>query len=541
MLRAPVNMRQGSLQRENESLRAKLAEAESRLVEAQEVIAAIRSGDVDAVVVSGPDGEQIFTLRGAESAYRALVEAMNEGAATVAADGTLIYCNQHLADILGFPLEQIMGQPILGLVGSTAMETISPLLDRALRGLPAKAELEMQAADGRLIPAQVSISRMKGDEPTAFCMVVTDLTESKQWEELISAGKLTKSILDSSAEGIAVCDRNGCILTLNGMLKHLCGSNPILEHFDTAFPLQTKEEPDERGLFTISSSLNHRIQAQEVTYRRSDGAEFALLLSSGQITDSSGVNGCVLTLTDITERKRIEQALLRSEKLAAVGRLASSIAHEINNPLEAVTNLLYIAGTADNISEVRQYLESADRELSRVSAITTQTLRFHKQSTTPSAVACQSLLDAAISIFQGRILNSNIRVERRSASKSPVHCFEGEIRQVLSNLIGNAIDAMQPRGGRLLLRSREGRDRTGRKGVVLTVADNGPGMSRDTSAKAFEPFFTTKGSMGTGLGLWVCQEIVTRHGGALRLRSSQRPSRSGTVITIFLPFAADPR
>ena len=536
-MRDQMNAEQSVLQQENECLRAKLADAENRLVEAQEVIAAIRSGEVDAVVVSGPDGEQIFTLKGAESAYRALIEAMNEGAATVGTDGTLMYCNQRLADMLGFPLDQIMGRPVADLVGFAAMETIAPLLDRAMKGLPAKAEIEMRSSYGRSIPAQVSLSKMKGDEPVALCMVVTDLTESRKWEELISAGKLTKSILDSSAEGIAVCDRNGYILTLNGILKRLCGSNPILEHFDAAFPLQTKEECDERGLFTISSSLNHRIQTQEVTYRRSDGAEFALLLSSGQITDASGVNGCVLTLTDITERKRIEQALLRSEKLAAVGRLAASIAHEINNPLEAVTNLLYLAGRAEDLTEIRQYLGSADQELSRVSAITTQTLRFHKQSTTPTAVTCESLLEAAVSIFQGRILNSNIHVERRSVCKAPIHCFEGEIRQVLSNLIGNAIDAMQPRGGRLLLRGRQGHDGAGREGVFLTVADNGPGMSRETSARAFEPFFTTKGSRGTGLGLWVCQEIVGRHGGGLRLRSSQRHSASGTVITIFLPFA----
>jgi PAS domain S-box-containing protein len=533
-----LNAEQAVLQQENESLRARLAEAESRLVEAQEVIAAIRSGDVDAVVVSGPDGEQIFTLRGAESAYRALIEAMNEGAATVGSDGTLIYCNQRLADMLGFPLDQVMGRPVLGLVGFAAMETIAALLDRALRGLSAKTEIGLQSADGRLIPAQVSISRMRGEEPIALCMVVTDLTESKKWEELISAGKLTKSILDSSAEGIAVCDRNGHIVILNGILKRLCGSNPILEHFDTAFPLETKGECDQPVLFTISSSLSRRIQTQEVTYRRKDGAEFALLLSSGQIADSSGINGCVLTLTDITERKRIEQALLRSEKLAAVGRLAASIAHEINNPLEAVVNLLFIARGAEDLSEIRQYLDSADRELSRVSAITTQTLRFHRQSTTPTEVTCDSLIEAAISIFQGRILNSDIQVEQRSACRSPIHCFEGEIRQVLSNLIGNAIDAMHPRGGRLLLRSREGRDRAGRKGVILTVADNGSGMSRETSAKAFEPFFSTKGSKGTGLGLWVCQEIVSRHGGRLRLRSSQRHPANGTVITIFLPLAA---
>lgn len=535
---ATVKTEQRDLQRENETLRSRLAETESRLADAQEVIAAIQSGEVDAVVVSGPQGEQVFTLRGAESAYRALVEAMNEGAATIGFDGTVLYCNQHLANMLGMSLDRIMGSSCEDLIGPDAMGNVKALFDRASHGLPAKAELEMVSADGRLISTHVSISKMKAEEPSALCMVVTDLTESKKWEELISAGKLTNSILDSSAEGIAVCDGTGHILTLNGVLKRLCRTNPTLEHFDKAFPLEVGDSGEPPVFFTIASSLDHPIRAREVRLRRHDGSDCWLLLSSGQITDTSGVVGCVLTLTDITRRKRTEEALLRSEKLAIVGRLAASIAHEINNPLEAVTNLLYIARRAEHIADVRQHLDSAERELRRVSAITTQTLRFHKQSTSPTEIACQALVGAVLSIFQGRLLNSNVRVETRCATRRPIHCFEGEIRQVLCNLIGNAIDAMHPAGGRLLVRSREGHDRAGREGIFLTVADNGPGMSPETSARAFEPFFTTKGFSGTGLGLWVCLEIVERHRGKLRLRSAQPPSKSGTVITIFLPFAA---
>jgi PAS domain S-box-containing protein len=533
-----MDAQQIGLQRENELLRIQLAEAESQLADAQEVIAAIRSGEVDAVVVSGPDGEQVFTLRGAESAYRALVEAMNEGAATIGSDGTLLYCNQHLSEMLGISLDQVMGRPFSDVMGSDAMEIIRPLVDRALRGLAAKAEVEMRSSGGRLIPTHVSISKMKIEEPTALCMVVTDLTESKKWEDLISADKLTKSILDSSAEGIAVCDGSGNILTLNGALKRLCGSNPILEHFDRAFPLQIEDGNDSPKLFTISSALIRPIRAQEVSFRREDGSTLSLLLSSGQVTDGSGIAGCVLTLTDITGRKRVEQALVQSEKLAAVGRLASSIAHEINNPLESVTNLLYLAQKAEKLLEVREHLNSADRELRRVSAITNQTLRFHKQSTSPTEITSDALIEGVLSIFQGRILNSNIRVEKRCFSQRPIRCFEGEIRQVLSNLIANAVDAMHRTGGRLFLRSREGYDRAGREGVVLTVADDGPGMSAETQAKAFEPFFTTKGFSGTGLGLWVSQEIVDRHRGKLRLRSAKG---RGTVLTIFLPFAAAAR
>jgi signal transduction histidine kinase len=251
------------------------------------------------------------------------------------------------------------------------------------------------------------------------------------------------------------------------------------------------------------------------------------------------ISGIIALGVDVTESKRAELALMQTEKLAAVGRLASSIAHEINNPLESVTNLLYLARETAISTQTREYLTLADRELRRVSVIANQTLRFHKQSSRPQSITCEDLIGSAISVYQGRLVNSSVEVERRKRAVHPVLCFEGEIRQVLSNLIINAIDAMHPHGGRLLMRSREGTDwRTERKGLILTVADTGSGMSPDIAPKIFEPFFTTKEIGGTGLGLWVSHEIVQRHGGVLAVRSSQRKGRSGTVFTLFLPFDA---
>jgi signal transduction histidine kinase len=245
---------------------------------------------------------------------------------------------------------------------------------------------------------------------------------------------------------------------------------------------------------------------------------------------------------DITDRKRTEAALLRSEKLAAVGRLAASIAHEINNPLEAITNLLYLARSSDDLDACREYLSAAEAELHRASAITSQTLRFHKQSTRPLEVTSENLIENALGILRSRLLNAGVTVEKRHSVQRPVLCFDGEIRQVISNLLLNAVDAMHPAGGRLLLRSREGRDHaTSRAGIVLTIADNGTGMSRETLAKIFEPFLTTKGAAGTGLGLWISKEIIERHRGYLHVRSSQRSGRSGTVFTLFLPYEAATR
>jgi PAS domain S-box-containing protein len=245
---------------------------------------------------------------------------------------------------------------------------------------------------------------------------------------------------------------------------------------------------------------------------------------------------------EITNQKRAEAALIQSEKLAAVGRLASSISHEINNPLEAITNLLYLISLDDKLpADLRVYVNMAQSELSRVSQIATQTLRFHRQAVAPTAVTPEELVNAVVRLYTGRLANSNIAVDARYLTNTRILCFENDIRQVLNNLIANAIDAMRT-GGRLLIRAHEARlhetgdgASTGRPGVRITIADTGHGMSNATIRRIFEPFFTTKDLNGTGLGLWISAGIIERHQGSIRVRSSDRPGQSGTVFTLFLP------
>jgi PAS domain S-box-containing protein len=239
---------------------------------------------------------------------------------------------------------------------------------------------------------------------------------------------------------------------------------------------------------------------------------------------------------EITNQKKAEAALIQSEKLAAVGRLASSISHEINNPLEAITNLLYlIALNQDLPSDLKNYVHMAQSELSRVSQIATQTLRFHRQAVAPTLVTARDLVGAVTRLYTGRLTNSNIKVDERYSTEKPILCFENDIRQVLNNLIANAIDAMRT-GGRLIIRAHECHDpATGAPGVRIAIADTGHGMSATVQARAFEPFFTTKDLNGTGLGLWISAGIVDRHRGHLRVRSTDDPVRHGTVFTLFLP------
>jgi signal transduction histidine kinase len=248
------------------------------------------------------------------------------------------------------------------------------------------------------------------------------------------------------------------------------------------------------------------------------------------------ISGVIVLGVDVTEAKRSEQILLQSEKLNAVGRLASSIAHEINNPLEAVTNLIFLAQNAAIHPDAKRFLASAEIELQRVSAIANQTLRFHRQSTNPVPITMSKLIDATLPLYRGRISNARVHVERRDRASRPVMCLDGEMRQVLSNLIGNAIDAMSGTERRLMVRSREGTNwKAGQRSVIVTIADTGSGISPDTINHIFEPFFTTKGNKGTGLGLWISREIVERHRGSLKLKSRQTGPRPGTVFTVMLP------
>jgi signal transduction histidine kinase len=251
------------------------------------------------------------------------------------------------------------------------------------------------------------------------------------------------------------------------------------------------------------------------------------------------IQGITAASLEITQQKRTEKALIQTEKLAAVGRLAASIAHEINNPLEAVTNLLYLAQQTSSLDEIHALLQTADAELQRVSAIAAQTLRFHRQTSSPQEIDSAALVDETLNVYHGRLRNSPAQVFTRLRAQHPVRCFDGEIRQVLANLIANALDAMGSAPGKLFLRTREATSwSTGERGIVFTVADTGSGITKETAERIFEPFFTTKGTIGTGLGLWVSREIIARHRGTIRLRSSQSSTYHGTAFAVFLPFDA---
>jgi signal transduction histidine kinase len=243
------------------------------------------------------------------------------------------------------------------------------------------------------------------------------------------------------------------------------------------------------------------------------------------------------------ELDRSAVVLRENQKLITIGRLAASIAHEINNPLESITNLLYLLGEEKGLSpSVINYLSLAQRELERVAQISRQTLKFSRETTGPVHAHIDELLEEVLSLYARRIAEKDIRVERQYGCDEASLVYPGEMRQVLSNLVTNAIEASTIHG-RLRLRVRCTRSWTdpGVRGIRVSVGDNGSGIPLEVRRRLGEPFFTTKGQRGTGLGLWVTRSIIQRYGGEIQLRSSVLPDRHGTVFSIFLPTNLRPR
>ena len=273
----------------------------------------------------------------------------------------------------------------------------------------------------------------------------------------------------------------------------------------------------------------------EVPFKGTKGERVYEYIFVPVLNPSGVVEAVAGTSRDVSERKSAEEALRKTEKLAVAGRLAASISHEINNPLEAVTNLVYLIRITADDDQVLAYARSAEEELARVSHVVTHTLRFHRQSTGPVPERLSSLLDSAAAVYQGRFNQASISLERDYRDTTPVRCLPSEVRQLFANLIGNAFDATRV-GGKIVLRARDASNwQTGERGVRVTVADTGHGMDAATKARLFEPFFSTKGINGTGLGLWISKDIVQRHSAEMHIKSQVG---KGSVFSIWFPLGA---
>jgi PAS domain S-box-containing protein len=401
--------------------------------------------------------------------------------------------------------------------------------------------------DTSSFPLQISSSNEAADLTRAFNMMVTSIEEQRAG--LNDTLALLDSMLANAPIGFAFFDRKFRFVRVNQFLANMNHSS-ISRHLGrTIFELfpESAAIPMQRAIDSVFDK-GTPVQDLELTGELEDnpGRLRCWLMNIYPVhTSSNAVRWVGAVIVDTTQRRNSEEALRKTEKLAAAGRLAASIAHEINNPLEAVTNLLYLIRLHDSLpSETRHYVDLAQHEVARVSEITQQTLRFYRQSTLPITAKVSELMDSVLTLHQGRVNSLQVEVQRFYEPDVELFCFAGEMRQLFANLIGNSLDAMMPGPGRLVLsvkRSHSWHD-SSIEGVRVSVMDTGNGMTDEVRSRIFEPFFTTKEATGTGLGLWVSAEIVRKHHGTIRIRSrvaadgqSNGSSGSGTVFMIFFP------
>ena len=362
-------------------------------------------------------------------------------------------------------------------------------------------------------------------DATVLVATVKSLLRLKQ-AELISrqSAQQWQSTVDALPEYLVLLDIENKVLRCNRAFVALSGKtfSEVIGHDGAAIFKQVLGSAD---------FLSHTETARYVAEQQ-HGQDWFLVTADAVMTGEQRF-GSIVILTNITERKLAEETLRHTEKLAATGRLAQTIAHEINNPLEALTNLIYLSTHTADQKQIQEFLKLATRELERVARITKQILAFHRETRTAVELNFQDMVQSVLALYEVQLEAKHITIDYKKGPALCIHGFPGELRQVFANIIGNAIDA-SPERGNLCLRIRKG-SLHGVPGVVFTIHDEGPGIPKELRNRVLEPFFTTKELKGTGLGLWLANSLVIKHRGTLRFRSRRANGGAGTCFRVFLP------
>jgi PAS domain S-box-containing protein len=369
----------------------------------------------------------------------------------------------------------------------------------------------------------------------ALAILVGSLARQRTTAELTAERTFREmaAIVECSDDAIFSTNPDGTITSWNRGAERLYGysaeeavGSPVML---LAPPERSEEVEHNRQVLNRGGA----VESYQTERMHKDGTRVPIQLTVSPLRNRDGkIVGASAIGRDTSAQQRSEEAVRRSEKLATAGRLAASIAHEINNPLEAVLNLLYLA--RNDPRQAEQYLSMAEQEVGRVARLAQQTLGLVRDTASPGRIDAARIMDEVLELYSRKLEAKQIRIIRRYRGSSQITGYSGEVRQLLANLLVNAVDAMDE-GGSLHVRVTAGRRSDQRTGIRMTMADNGSGIPRDTLRRIFEPFYTTKKDAGTGLGLWVSRGIVQNHGGSIRVRSRVEGQNRGTVFSIFLP------
>jgi PAS domain S-box-containing protein len=364
-------------------------------------------------------------------------------------------------------------------------------------------------------------------------------------EELFQSEQQLRTTLDSIGDGVITCDADGNVQIMNPVAMELTGWSQVEasgQPLEKIFHIvnETSREPVENPVAKVKRLKSIVGMANHTMLIRKDGTELNIADSGAPIRDQRGETmGIVLVFRDITMERKTQDALIANEKLAVAGRLAATIAHEIHNPLDSVSNLLYLMRNGASPEESRQFMDMAEQELTRVTQISRAMLGLYRESKAPVVVDLKEMMQEILLLLERRLIDMGVAVSTNILKPISVAAFPAELRQVFTNLITNAAEAAGS-GGAIKIRitpRKAGVDATGQKmqaGATVTIADNGAGITEDVQSHLFQPFFTTKGELGTGLGLWVSRGIINKHGGTISLESDTSQAAHGTVVKVFL-------
>lgn len=460
----------------------------------------------------------------------AIARSSNDALICTDLEDTVMVWSRGAANLFGYSPEEMIGTPFSRIVSEDSRQREASVLSEILPDSTRHYETSRIGHTGSPIPVHGCISPILDETGSVIGVLRMEHKVAREMGEIHSR---LAAIVESSNDAIVSKNLDGIITSWNEAACRLFGHTSEEMVGQSILKIIPEDLHSEEAEILRKIRAGERIEHYETRRVRKDGETIEVSLTISPIRDGEGkIIGSSKIARGISERKRMERLLIQSEKLAATGRMAATIAHEINNPLDSVMNLVYLARTMlQSNSKALPYLFSAEKELERVAHIARQTLGYYRDPGPPSEILLEQLFDEVLTVYRSKLLAANVVVDCAFAHHRAIRASKDELMQVFSNLITNAVDAM-PDGGVLNIETRE----SGSEGVEVVVRDKGVGISPENRDRVFEPFFTTKMHRGTGIGLWVARQLLEKRGGSINLHSNTEFPLNGTTVSVFLPF-----